>query len=129
MKKRQLIFLSLFFLMVSFGNAAEQNMIAIAAEGKTPNSKVNAIAARSPYFLVFDQTGKFLEAVDNPYKAAKGGAGYSVVPFLAQRGVTIIVAGEFGDNMIKAMNAQGIKYVKFRGSVGEALQKVLEIKK
>lgn len=129
MKILGLIIVSLFFLMASFGHTAEQSKIAIAAEGKMINSKVSSVAARSPYFLIFDGTGKLLEVVDNPYKSAKGGAGTSVVPFLGQRGVNVVVAGEFGDNMIKAMKAQGMKYLEFKGSVEEALAKVLEIKK
>ncbi len=65
----------------------------------------------------------------NPYKTAKGGAGTSVVPFLAQKGVTIVVAGEFGANMIQAMKAKGIKEVIFKGAAEEAVKKFLEEKK
>jgi len=70
-----------------------------------------------------------LEAVDNPYKTAKGGAGPSVVPFLAQKGVAFVVAGEFGEKMIQAIEAQGIGYLEFSGSAEAALKKVLEARK
>ena len=117
------------FLLASLAYAADQGKIAVAAEGKTAAAKVSGVAARAPYFLIFDGSGKFLEAIDNPYKTAKGGAGSSVVPFLAKKGVTMVVAGEFGENMIQAMKGKGMRYLEFKGSAEEALKKVLEAKK
>ncbi len=48
-----------------------QEKIAVAANGDAPGAPVNAQAASSPYFLVFDQKGKLLEALENPYKNAE----------------------------------------------------------
>ena len=129
MKKIGFTVLSVIFLLASLVYAADQGKIAVAAEGKTAAAKVSGVAARAPYFLIFDESGKLLEAVDNPYKAAKGGAGTSVVPFLAQKGATVVVAGEFGENMIQAMKSKGIGYLEFKGSTEEALKKALEAKK
>jgi predicted Fe-Mo cluster-binding NifX family protein len=129
MKKIGLTILSMIFLLTGLVYAGDQGKIAVAAEGKTAAAKVSGVAARSPYFLIFDGSGKFLEAVDNPYKAAKGGAGTSLVPFLAQKGATLVVAGEFGENMIQAMKGKGMRYLEFKGSAQEALKKVLQGKK
>jgi len=129
MKRIALTVLSVVFLITSLVYAADQEKIAVAADGKTPAAKVSGVAARSPYFLIFDETGKLLEAVENPYKSAKGGAGTSVVPFLAQKRVTMVVAGEFGKNMIDAMKGKGMRYLEFKGSIEEGLQKVLGTKK
>jgi predicted Fe-Mo cluster-binding NifX family protein len=129
MKKTAITVLSMVFLLTSLVYSAEQGKIAVGAEGKTATAKVSGVAARAPYFLMFDGSGKLLEAVDNPYKAAKGGAGTSVVPFLAQKGATVVVAGEFGENMIQAMKGKGMRYLEFKGSAEEALKKVLEAKK
>jgi len=126
MKKIGFIVLALIFLMAGLVQAADQGKIAIATEGKTAAAKVSGVAARSPYFLIFDGSGKLLEAVDNPYKSAKGGAGTSVVSFLADKGVAMVVAGEFGEKMTQAMKRKGIKYLEFKGSAEEALKKVLE---
>ncbi|MBN1105617.1 MAG: hypothetical protein JXL84_19570 [Deltaproteobacteria bacterium] len=122
--KALLLILSL--LLAAPAYAEDRGKIAVAAEGKSVTAKVSGVAARSPYFLIFDGTGALSEAIDNPYKAAKGGAGSSVVPFLAQKGVTFVVAGEFGKNMIQAMTAKGIGYFEFRGSAEMALKKALE---
>ena len=129
MKKIGFTVLSLIFLLTNLVYGAGPEKIAVAAEGKTAAAKVSAVAARAPYFLFFDGSGKLVETVDNPYKAAKGGAGTSVVPFLAEKGATMVVAGEFGKNMAQAMKAQGIRYLEFKGNAEGALKKVLEAKK
>ena len=129
MKKVGWALLGLIFVLTGSLQAADRGRIAVAAEGKTPAARVSGVAARSPYFLIFDGEGKFLEAVENPFKTAKGGAGTSVVPFLAQKGAGMIVAGEFGKNMIQAMEGKGMSYLEYRGGVEEALQKALEKKK
>jgi predicted Fe-Mo cluster-binding NifX family protein len=129
MKKIALIVLSMVFFMAGLAFAADQGKIVVAAEGKTAAAKVSGVAARAPYFLIFDGSGKFLEAVDNLYKTARRGAGTSVVPFLAQKGATVVVAGEFGGKMIQAMKGKGMRYLEFRGSAEEALKKVLETQK
>ncbi len=129
MKQLGFSVLTVIFLLAGFGYSADVQKIAIGAEGKTASAKVSKVAARAPFFLIFDGSGKLLETVDNPYKDAKGGAGTSVVPFLAQKGATVVVAGEFGKNMIQGMKEKGMKYLEFKGSAEEALKKVQEAKK
>ena len=129
MKKIGLSILVAVFLITSLVDAADKGKVAVAAEGKAATAQVSGVAARSPYFLIFDGDGKLLEAIDNPYRVAKGGAGTSVVPFLVQKGVTFVVAGEFGKNMIQTMKSNGIGYLEFKGSADVALKKALEAKK
>ncbi|MBN2034616.1 MAG: dinitrogenase iron-molybdenum cofactor biosynthesis protein [Deltaproteobacteria bacterium] len=129
MKKIGMIVLSVLFLLASFVSAEEPRKIAVAAEGNTPAAKVSEVAARSPYFLIFDETGKFLEAVENPHKDARGGAATAVVPFLSQKGASTVVAGQFGKNMIQAMKGKRIDSLEFNGSAEEAVIKVLQSNK
>lgn len=129
MKKIALSILIAVFYLSGPVYAADQGKIAVAAEGKTAAAQVSGVAARSPYYLVFDRDGKLLETIDNPYKGAKGGAGTSIVPFLGQKGITFVVAGEFGKNMVEAMKSKGMGYFEFRGSAETALKKALEAKK
>jgi predicted Fe-Mo cluster-binding NifX family protein len=129
MKRMKGLFPVLILLVTSMGYAADRGKVAVAAEGKTTAAEVSGVAARSPYFLIFDGDGKLLEAVENPYRSAGGGAGTSVVPFLAQRGITVIVAGKFGGKMIRAMKDEGIGYLELRGTAEAAVIKALEVEK
>jgi predicted Fe-Mo cluster-binding NifX family protein len=129
LKKTWLFILAAFILMTNPACAGDQGKIAVAAENKTVAADVSGVAARAPHFLIFDGSGKFLEAVDNPYRSAGGGTGTAVVSFLAQKGVTVIAAGAFGENMIRAMKNRGMGYLEFSGNAEGAAKKALESKK
>jgi predicted Fe-Mo cluster-binding NifX family protein len=131
MKKTGLsiLLLILALLITSSVYADDKGKIAVATEGKTTAADVSAVAARTPYFLIFDSANSLLEVSDNPYKDKGRRAGPSVATFLAQKGVTFVVAGRFGDNMIQAMKGKGIEYLEFRGSAEAALDKVSEVRK
>lgn len=128
MKKKEVSIVSLILLLLisSFVHAAEKGKIAVAVQGKEITAQVSEVAGRSPHFLIFDQDGKLLEAVDNPHQADRRGAGGSVASFLAQKGVVFVVAGEFGEKMSQALKAKGIGYLEFHGSGQDALKRTLE---
>ena len=119
----------LFFITTISVYADDKGKVAVAAEGKTTASEVSGVAARSPYFLIFDSANSLLEVLDNPYKDTGRRAGPSVAAFLAQKEVTIVIAGQFGDKMIQAMQSKGIEYLEFQGSADAALEKVQELRK
>ena len=107
--------------------AAGEEKIAVAANDKTPSAAVSKQAGLAPFFLFFDGKGKMTEAIENPYKD-KEGAGKSVAELLRSKGVTIVVAEEFGGQIVEVMKGKGIKAVAFKGSAEEAVKKVLQAK-
>jgi predicted Fe-Mo cluster-binding NifX family protein len=104
----------------------EKVIIAVASEGETLKANVSQTAARCPYFLIVDSEGKLLEAVENPYKDIRGGAGVSAANFLAGKNATIIVAGNCGDKMKGALGEEKIAYFEFEGIAEDAIKKILE---
>lgn len=106
-------------------HAAEEPGIAVAAEGQTGSAQVSRQAARSPYFLFFNQQGDLVEAVANPYLQAAGGAGPRVVEFLAAKGVHTVIASEFGAKMTRAMKEKGIVFSIATGNVKDAVQTII----
>jgi predicted Fe-Mo cluster-binding NifX family protein len=106
----------------------EKVIIAVASEGKTLKAAVSETAARCPYFLIVDSKGQLLEAVENPHKDTRRGAGVSAANFLAERNVTIIIAGNIGTKMRDELSAQKIAYFEFEGICEDAIRKILEKK-
>jgi predicted Fe-Mo cluster-binding NifX family protein len=106
--------------------SSENNKIAVASDGKTVKSSVSNMAAKCPYYLLFDGTGTLTEVIDNPYKNASGGAGPSAAHFLAQKGVTMLIAENFGSKMIHALKSQDISHLQFEGTAGDAVKMALE---
>jgi predicted Fe-Mo cluster-binding NifX family protein len=115
--------------MTSLVYAQDKEKIAVCTEGRTANAQVSRLAARCSYFLLFDRSGKLLEAVANPHKAVRRNAGSAVVAFLAQKGVGGIVAGEFGGKMVQAMKSQGVQYFQAQGDADTAVKEVLSASK
>ena len=103
----------------------EKTLLAVASEGQTLKTAVSHVAARCPYFLIVDGKGKLLKAIKNPNKDTKGRAGIAAADFLAERNVTLVVAGYFGDKMRDALDAHKIAHFEFKGTVKEAIQKIL----
>ena len=106
----------------------EKVVIAVASDGETLKAAVSDVAARCPYFLIVDNKGTLLEAVENPYKDNKGSAGAAAANFLAEKNVTIVIAGNFGNKMKDALETNEIAFFEFEGIVEDAIQKVLEEK-
>jgi len=121
-----IVSITLVLLFQPFLMGEEKVVIAVASDGETLEAAVSHLAARGSYFLIVDGEGKLLEAVENPYKDTRGGAGVSAAKFLAKKNVTIVIAGNFGNKMKDALKAQEIAYFEFEGIVEEAIKKILE---
>ncbi|MFC2165888.1 NifB/NifX family molybdenum-iron cluster-binding protein [Acidobacteriota bacterium] len=113
-------------LFLPFLMGEEKVVIAVASDGETLEAAVSHLAARGPYFLIVDGDGNLSEVIKNPYKDNRGGAGVSAANFLAEKNVTIVIAGNIGHKMIAALKAQDIDYFEFEGIVEDAVRKILE---
>jgi len=130
MKKSIVAGIAALLLLISAALPAQQSksdMIAVAANGKAISAPVSNQAGRSPFFLLFDKQGSFLEAVDNPYKDA-GNAGIPTLDFLAGKGAKVVVAEGFGSKIVEVMKGKGIRPVEFKGNAADAVKKALEVK-
>ncbi|MBN1473240.1 MAG: hypothetical protein JW914_01365 [Syntrophaceae bacterium] len=120
-------FAVVFVLTVTFFMAwADKQKIAVISEGNTVASIVSPVAARGHYFLIFDGKRKLIEEINNPHKDAGGGASIMVVDYLSSKGVTMIIASNFGNKMIAAMEAKHINCLTFKGTVVDAVKKVIQ---
>ena len=124
-KKISLMMIIISVLITAWAFAGPKEKIAVAANAQTPAASVSSQAGRSPLFLLFDEKGKLVETITNPYKEAEN-SGIAVVDFLAGKGVTTVVAEEFGPRIVQVMKSKGIRVVAFKGSADEAVKKVLQ---
>ena len=130
--KKMMLFLSLAVSLIlsvyTYAAEKESVKIAVASTGKTTADSVSNLAARCPYYLIFDGKGNLIEATSNPHRDTARGAGPSAAHFLAAKGVTTVVAENIGIKMINALKGKGISHFEFRGHIDQAVKKVLELK-
>ena len=67
MKKVILVMLAA-FLTSGLAFAEQKGKICVATQVKSPEAEVSNKAALAPYFLIFDEKGNLVEAIDNPFK-------------------------------------------------------------
>ncbi len=98
--------------------------IAIAAEGKEETSYVSLVSGRAPYYLIFEDN-KLVKTISNPFKTGGGGAGIGVVKMLEKEGVSLVISGNFGSNMIEYLNDKKMKYKLIKDKTAkEALEEI-----
>lgn len=101
-------------------------LIAVASSGRTSAAMVGNVAARSPFFLLFNAKGDLVEVLENPYRDSGGGAGPLVAAFLAKKGITTLVARNFGINIKASLREKDIHYVVFQGQAAGAVKNVIK---
>jgi predicted Fe-Mo cluster-binding NifX family protein len=105
----------------------KRERIAVAANGQTPAATVSNQAGQSPFFLIFDEKGNFVQAIANSYKD-QWGSGISTVDFLVSKGVTVLVAATYGPKIVDVIKDKGMRPVEFTGTAGDAAKKALSSK-
>ena len=120
----------LFSLLMAFSVSAAENTasIAVATNDSGSAAIVSEKAGRAAYFLFFDGTGNFLAAEKNPFAGIPGGAGPKVADFLSDKGVSLVVAGEFGTKMERALSSYKIKNISQTGVANEVVKAITKKK-
>ena len=127
---RIFFFVAIFSLFMAFNANATDNIasIAVAANDSGPEATISEKSGRAAYFLFFDNSGNFLDAEKNPFSGVPGGAGPKVADFLSTKGVALVVAGEFGTKLERALDTYKIKYISQIGVAHEVVQAITKEK-
>ncbi|MEA1991040.1 MAG: NifB/NifX family molybdenum-iron cluster-binding protein [Thermodesulfobacteriota bacterium] len=121
------IIVSLFLLFALATEASADSMkIAVAATGPEKDAAISQQAGRTPFFLFFNDKGNFLEALENPSRDKSRNAGPNAALFLADKGVTLVIAGNIGNKMGQALEEHHIQYVKKTGVAYSAVQTIIQ---
>ena len=125
--KKSIIILGLFMFLgsVLFAQVRQVQFIAVASLDRTEKSQVSDRAARAPYYLLFDESGKLLEVIVNPFYDSARSAGPKVANLLVGKNAAIVVAEDFGSKMITALDKEGINYYKASGIVKKAVEELI----
>jgi predicted Fe-Mo cluster-binding NifX family protein len=113
------------FLVVGVAFAEQKGKIMVATKQKSPEAGVSELAAQSPYLLIFDNKGKFVEAIENSLKGNVE-SGKLMLGLMVEKGVTAVIGRDFCGDIIGIYKDKGVTTYNFDGSAAEAVAKVLE---
>jgi len=113
-------------LFIINGQENKTEKIAIAADGEKMDSRVESQGGRAQCFILLNEKGEIIEALENPFYQERNQAGVQCAGLLAEKNVTIFVAGNIGNKMADALEDFDIAFVSFTGTVEEAIAYALE---
>jgi len=114
------------FFGLAISASADSMKIAVAVTGPEKDAAISQRAGRTPFFLFFNDKGNFLEAVENPSRDQSRNAGPNAALFLVDKGVTLVIAGDFGSKMKQVLEVHHIQYVKKTGVACNAVQTTIQ---
>ena len=97
--------------------------IAVAALTSLTDSQVSSYPLRAPFILFFDESGGFLEAVDNPFRKAGGHKGYGMARLLSDNMVEMLIVRDIPPAMSRIMEEAGVRVME---TEGDALRSISE---
>lgn len=103
-------------------------LTAIVSAQRGVSGKVGENVATSPYFLIFDHNGKFIDIIKNPFVDRKNDADQMIVNLLAASQVSAVAAQNFSTALSTRLAEKDIQYFEISGPVEEAVKVVLSKK-
>ena len=95
------------------------------SEGSTLDAKMDPSIGRARRFLVVDlETGRVVEALDNPAANAAHGAGIQAATAVSRLGVSAVLTGRFGPKAAAGLRSLGLAMYEVPGTptAGEAVE-------
>jgi len=114
--------LFLLLLIIPLGNLFAADKLAVAAEGSEINASISTRAARAPFYLIFEQSGRMIMSLQNTAAEESSNASSKAIKLLEKYGVGTLVAGDFGGKILDAMKEGKIKHVIATGTVADTIR-------
>ncbi len=88
--------------------------VAITSTGKSLESTIDPRFGRCAFFVICDLETGSTEFLSNPNKDASNGAGPASVKFVADKGVSKIISGEFGMKIKSILDDLSIQMISVK---------------
>jgi len=97
--------------------------IAITAQGKDLNTKVDPRFGRCAYFIIYNlDTGDF-EALENSNIQTGGGAGIQTAQMISEKNIQAVITGNVGPNAFEVLSTANVKvFAGVAGKVADAIE-------
>ncbi|MBC7081320.1 MAG: NifB/NifX family molybdenum-iron cluster-binding protein [Thermoplasmatales archaeon] len=103
--------------------------ILIATTSGGLEDSISSVFGRSPTYTLVEIEGnkiKNVEVLPNPFADSFRGAGIRAGQFAIDKGVNVVVAGNFGPNAAQILQKAGIEMLILQGKVKDAIERYIE---
>jgi predicted Fe-Mo cluster-binding NifX family protein len=97
--------------------------IAVASLSASGDAEISAIAARAPYYLIY-QSSELLEVLPNEHANTEGSAGPRAAYWLSDLEVDCLVAGDVGSRMRAVLASEGIAFATAEGEAATVVSRI-----
>jgi len=97
--------------------------IAAAALSDKERSRICSNPLRTPFFLLFDEAGIFLDSLWNPFRTGGGSAGYGIAQILMNERADCLITGSCPAETKKILKEYGIRVIIDKGEALSAVEK------
>jgi predicted Fe-Mo cluster-binding NifX family protein len=98
--------------------------IAIAAMTRDEKAEISHQGARAVCYLVYDETGKLCDVIENPFKDYDRAVGLHVADYLAEKSVSAVVAAHIGSGFERSLDAKGIRHIESEGIISDVVEEL-----
>lgn len=99
--------------------------ICIPSTGPNLDSLIDSRFGRCNYFLILDENGKLLDAIQNKANQAQRGAGVCAGQNIANEKANVVIAENIGPRAYMVLNSSGINI--FSGASNVSVKKAFEM--
>ena len=90
-------------------------MILVTSDFKESDKIMDKRFGRCAYFQLFNDSGEFIKAIDNPGGSSGSGAGIQASQAAVDEGATVVITGSIGPNAYKILNGSNVQMYKGTG--------------
>lgn len=110
-------------------NTGEQlQLVAIVSASRAVSGMVGENAVNSPFYLIFDHDGNFIDVIKNPFIDGGNDADEKVVNLLTASQVSAIAAETFSEALKSRLTGKNIQCFEVSGPIEEAVKIIFKYK-
>ena len=103
------------------------NLFAVAAEGEEADAQISKLAGIAPFYHLYDESGRLVEVVANPFLDQEFGIGPAAANMLADKGAGVIIGRRVpGPKMMDVVQERQMRFVRRVGTVADVASELRE---
>jgi len=117
------------FLVVAVAQetASPASLFAVASDGEHADAGISKLAGIAPFYHLYDENGRLVEVIANPFLDQEFGIGPAAANMLADKGAAVIIGRRIpGPKMMDVVQERQMRFVRRKGTVADVASELRE---